>query len=121
MIVDDEEAIRDSLMMGLEEYGWETLGAHSAATALEFEAPFDIYLIDLGLPDKSGFELTKDLRAKFGQVPIVILSGYLNNEIEQEAKTLGIREVLRKPFRFENLDRVLSSTLKVNSAKLSVF
>ena len=109
LVVDDEEAIRDSLSLALEELGWEVCGAHCAEAALDYDAPFDAYLVDVSLPDRDGFDLIKELQGRFGKLPVIIFSGYLDNGIKEEAHALGVDTVLRKPFRFEEIDRLLTS------------
>jgi len=109
LVVDDEEAIRDSLSLGLQELGWEACGVHCAEAALEYDAPFDAYVIDVSLPDRNGFELIKELQGRFGKLPIIIFSGYLDNGIKKKAQALGVDKVLRKPFHFEEINRLLTS------------
>ena len=107
LVVDDEQAIRESLVLGLSDYGWDVTEASTSHSALEFDTPFDAYLIDLSLPDQDGFELSRLLGKRFGGVPIVLLTGYLNPKIQEEAKDHNISVVMKKPFKFEELDRVL--------------
>ena len=112
LVVDDEESIRESLAMGLEEFGWKASHASSAAEALDFDTPFDCYILDLSLPDQDGFILAGKIRDRFKQAPVVIFSGYLNDSIKQEAKANGIDAVMKKPFRFEEVNKVLASVIK---------
>lgn len=109
LVVDDENAIRESLVLGLADFGWDVTGAHDSHSALEYDTPFDVYLIDLSLGDQDGFELARILGKRFGGAPIVLLTGYLNEQIQEEAKNHNISLVMKKPFRFEELDRVLKA------------
>ena len=111
LVVDDEEAIRESLVIGLSDYGWDVTEAPNSSAALDFDTPFDIYLIDLRLPDRDGFELARILGKRFGKVPIVLLTGYISAQMQETAHANNISLVLKKPFRFEDIDRALK-TLK---------
>jgi len=107
LVVDDEDAIRESLVLGLADYGWDVSEACNCQSALEFDSAFDVYLIDLSLPDMDGFDLARTLGKRFGHVPIVLLTGYINEKIQQDAMAYNISAVMKKPFRFEDVDRVL--------------
>ena len=106
-MVEDEETIRESLALGLDDYGWEVTEAATSCSALEFDVPFDAYLLDLSLPDKDGLWLARQIEKRFGSVPVVLLTGYISPQIKKEAKECKIGAVVNKPFRFEELAKVL--------------
>ena len=112
LIVDDDEAIRDSLSLWLTEFGWNADGVGSAAEALGFESPFDAYIIDLHLKDGDGFNLAEELWNRFGKIPVIMMSGYLDTELRNEAMSRGINAILKKPFHLEEVNRILTSLLK---------
>jgi len=117
LVVEDEEAIRESLVLGLSDYGWDVTEACDSHAALEFDTPFDIYLIDMQLPDQDGIELGRLIGKRFGKVPIVLLTGYLNGQLQDMADKNNISLVLRKPFRFEELDRALKALVRPRKAR----
>jgi len=115
LIVDDEASIRDSLSLGLRELGWEPECADCAQAALSRTHPFDAYLIDLSLPDCDGFELIARLKERLGKISVVLLSGYLTGDIQKEARKNGIKTIVKKPYRFEDVDEALRSILNPSS------
>ena len=112
LIVEDDQAVRESLLLWLTEFDWNADGVGSAAEALGFESPFDAYIIDLHLKDGDGFNLAEELRNRFGKIPIIIMSGYLDPELRNEAMSRGINAILKKPFHMEDVNRILTSILK---------
>jgi DNA-binding NtrC family response regulator len=70
----------------------------SAAQALEiiFKEPLDLLLLDVRLAGESGLSVLKKAREYRQNVPIVIYSGVLTSELEQEARVAGANEVLSK-------------------------
>jgi len=109
LIVDDESAVRESLAMGLENMGWDIKEADSMDSAMDFNFPFDAYIIDHRLPDGDGLKLAQSLRAKFDKLPIILYSGYLDDEIRRKALKQEIDATLKKPFKFEEVSKILES------------
>ena len=104
LVVDDERHIVDFVSMGLEGRGMEVRSAqdgHGALSAVEEFRP-DVIVLDLMLPDLSGFEVCKRVRAK-SDVPILVLSA--RDEVEDRVAGLnfGADDYLVKPFAFEEL------------------
>ncbi len=102
--MDDERHIVDFLSMGLEGRGMEVRSAqdgHGALSAVEEFRP-DVLVLDLMLPDLSGLEVCKRVRAK-SDVPILVLSA--RDEVEDRVAGLnfGADDYLVKPFAFEEL------------------
>lgn len=108
LVVDDEDTIRETLALGLSDFGWEVTKCPNCSSALKHDTPFDVYLIDLSLPGEDGLQLAAGIKKKFGKVPIVLLTGYLTESLEKEAKKCSISAIVRKPFKFEELDKVLN-------------
>ncbi|MDF1760457.1 MAG: response regulator [Coxiellaceae bacterium] len=82
------------------------------AVEMAYEVQYDLILMDIGLPDISGIEATRQIRAfhdrKKSQVPIVALTGHANNpEMRQEAVDAGMQRVLSKPAQPKTLKAVL--------------
>ena len=99
LIVDDEQSIRVFLKLTLEAQGYETVEAVSGHEALEkaaAEKP-DIVILDIGLPDIDGIEVTRALR-EWTQIPIIILSVRGSEKDKIAALDLGADDYLTKPF-----------------------
>jgi two-component system catabolic regulation response regulator CreB len=75
LIVEDEAAIADTLLYALQAEGFSTQWLSLAGEALERlrQTPFDLVILDVGLPDISGFEACKRLR-RFTDVPVMFLT-----------------------------------------------
>ncbi len=108
LVVDDEAEIRSSLEEILREEGYGVASAATAAQAVVLleDAPYDVVLLDIWLPDRDGLDVLADLR----RLPIekrpevVIISGHGTIESAVKATKLGAYDFLEKPL---SLDRTL--------------
>jgi two-component system KDP operon response regulator KdpE len=99
LIVDDEQSIRLFLKLTLTSQGYETIEAASGQEALNqarTEKP-GIIILDVGLPDMDGIEVTRQLR-EWTQIPIIILSVRGSEKDKIAALDLGADDYLTKPF-----------------------
>jgi len=99
LVVEDEAAIADAVLYALRAEGHAvehcTLGRQ--ALALQRERPADLVLLDVGLPDLSGFDVCRELRG-FSAVPVVFLTAR-NEEIDRVlGLELGADDYMAKPF-----------------------
>ncbi len=99
LIVDDEQSIRTFLKVTLTSQGYETIEAVSGNDALTKAAAVkpDIIILDIGLPDIDGIEVTRSLR-EWTQIPIIILSVRGSEKDKIAALDLGADDYLTKPF-----------------------
>lgn len=99
LVVEDEIAIRRLLRTTLEAegYGVQEASTARAADALARHRPFDIFLIDLGLPDEDGLVLIRRLR-EWTQRTIIVLSARVLEAQKVEALDAGADDYLSKPF-----------------------
>jgi two-component system nitrogen regulation response regulator NtrX len=108
LIVDDEAEIRDSLESILSEEGYLVTSAATAGEALTLlaDAPYDVVLLDIWLPDRDGLEALTDIRQMdSAHLPeVVIISGHGTIEAAVRATKLGAYDFLEKPL---SLDRTL--------------
>ena len=113
LIVDDEVSIRDMLERMLEFAEYETCTASSGYEGLQQlqDRKPDLIISDVLMPGMDGHEFCQRVR-EVSDVPIMMLSGQVNLEDEQEkvyAQSLGINAVMTKPLRMaEFLDTVES-------------
>ena len=105
LIVDDSEVLRRLIEMCLRPAGFEIATAASGGEALDTAATFepDLILLDIGLPDMTGWDVLAGLRASAttADTKILILSGY--EDVHTEARRLGADGALIKPFRNDEL------------------
>jgi len=113
LIVDDDDVIRETLFELLStSYGCET--AVTAEQALEKlgAQPVDVLLTDINLPGLSGRELLAQMRQRFPQTPVIIISGLSDEEEAQKLITMGAFDYLLKPFRLEVVEASVSRALE---------
>src|SRR5512145_2710916 len=99
LVVDDEPQIRKFLRLGLEAHGYDVLEAATGEAALRLAVaqPPELVLLDLGLPDRDGFDVLSALR-EWSRIPVFILS-VRNREGEKvRAFELGADDYVVKPF-----------------------
>jgi len=99
LVVDDEVAIKRFLRVALNGEGFIVLEAgtgQEALLALTLQRP-DLVLLDLGLPDMDGVEITRRLR-EWSQVPVIILSVREQESDKIDALDAGADDYLTKPF-----------------------
>ena len=99
LIVEDEAAIADTLVFALQGEGFTTTWLSLGAAALEHQrnTPADLLILDIGLPDISGFETCKQLR-RFSDVPVMFLSAR-DGEIDRVVGLeIGADDYVVKPF-----------------------
>ena len=104
LIVEDDEAIAIPLAKGLEREGLEVDRVESGAAALGSAAAthFDVVLLDLGLPDRDGFDVCRELRAR-SDVPIIVVTARADEVDRVVGLELGADDYIVKPFGFREL------------------
>jgi two-component system catabolic regulation response regulator CreB len=99
LIVEDEAAIADTLVYALQGEGFTTTWLTLGLAAVEYQraTPADLVILDIGLPDISGFETCKQLR-RFTEVPVMFLSAR-DGEIDRVVGLeIGADDYVVKPF-----------------------
>jgi two-component system KDP operon response regulator KdpE len=117
LVVDDEAPIRRALQIGLGAQGYEVLIAADARTALDAcreDAP-DVVLLDLGLPDRSGFDVLRELRG-WSEIPVIVVSARHGSTDKVDALDLGADDYVTKPFGMEELMARLRAAVRRSGA-----
>lgn len=117
LLVEDEIDIQSFLRHSLEEAGYEVETASDGKTAerLAREHPFDILVVDLGLPDQDGIGLILHLRQMGLRAPVLILSARRSVDDRVRGLEQGGDDYLTKPFALAELLARLRNLLKRNS------
>ena len=119
LVIDDEPAIADVLRMLLEFRGHEVLvandGSRGYATA-QRQAP-DVIVLDLMMPVMDGFATLDALRRdeRTEAIPVVILSALSSAEVKQRCHDMGVRAILQKPYKPEDLLRAVEGSQLVDA------
>lgn len=119
LVVDDEPQIIRFLKPALGAAGYDVVTAASASEAIRLSATQspDTMLLDLGLPDKDGKEVIREVRA-FSHVPIIVLSARDRETEKISALDLGADDYVNKPFGIgELLARIRAVTRSRNQGK----
>jgi two-component system, OmpR family, KDP operon response regulator KdpE len=113
LVVDDEPPIRRFLCTSLRAEGHTVVTAADAAGALEVNAAVkpDLLILDLGLPDRSGFDVITEIR-KSSPVPIIVLSARNDEQAKVKALDLGADDYISKPFGVPELTARIRAALR---------
>lgn len=107
LVIDDDPKFRSYISTGLRESGVECETAEDGAKALELlensDRPFDVILLDVMMPNRDGWEVLHDLRAKGRETPVIFVTA--RDAVEERVKglQLGADDYIIKPFAFVEL------------------
>ncbi|HSI61117.1 MAG TPA: ATP-binding protein, partial [Ideonella sp.] len=118
LYLDDDEVMRVMVERLLQRAGFDVRCCRSARDALAAVSaaapPFSVVVTDFNMPDASGLDLARELACLQPALPVVIVSGYLSEELRQGSRQLGVRCLLEKQQLFEQLapaiGRLLAAT-----------
>jgi len=105
LIVDDEPPVCEMMSRWLRAEGYQVHSAHCAEEALELlgRRRFDLLILDIGLPGRSGIELLSITRQQFPDMAVVMVSGVADRRTAVHALELGAYGYLAKPFEQNEL------------------
>lgn len=105
LLVEDEARVADFVRRGLRAEGWTIDLASSAEDGLEMlaSASYDVLVLDVMLPQMSGDEMCRQLRARRNDVPILMLSAMASTDDRVGGLRSGADDYLPKPFEFDEL------------------
>lgn len=112
LVVDDDRLMRWSLHETLADHGCQVLEASDARAAFQAIADSaiepDVVLWDVNLPDSHDLELLSTIRHRCPAPKIIVMSSFMNAEIDREARARGAFDVLTKPFEIEAVMDVIA-------------
>jgi len=114
LLVEDEERLRKAGHRVLESLGYRVLTAANGREALEMyeiESEVDLVVTDVVMPLMGGKELVQELRKVAPQVRVLGITGYPVGEMAEELRAAGFLDVIRKPFKVDNLAQVVRRAL----------
>jgi len=116
LLVDNEPNVLEVMRLGLGIKGYDVDTVRRAVRALEAlkEKQYDVILLDLLMPEMSGIELLKRIKQSDIKSKIFILSGYVSDEVIQEAMDEGAAGYIAKP---SSADQICSTIEKAFSEK----
>ncbi len=118
LIAEDETRIASFLEKGLGASGFATTVARTGSEALRLAlgGEFDLLILDVGLPEKDGFEVLRELRGSGSRLPIVMLTARDGVTDTVAGLEGGADDYVTKPFRFEELLARVRARLREESA-----
>ena len=114
LVVDDQEPIRETMVITLRREGYETQAAESGEQALEIisRRHFDLVITDLRLAGMDGIRVLKQVKVKSPDTEVVVITGYGTIEGAVDAIKSGAYDYLTKPFQPEELTLVARRALE---------
>lgn len=114
LIVEDEDHIRQQLRTAMRRQNYAVDVAKDGREGLYFatEYPYDLAIIDLGLPEISGITLIKELRENDKQFPILILTARSDWQDKVEGLEAGADDYVVKPFQMEEVNARINALLR---------
>ncbi|WP_340647361.1 response regulator FixJ [Phenylobacterium sp.] len=112
-VIDDDDAMRDSLAFLLESAGFEARTYDSATTFLEGVTRLSgsCIVTDVRMPGMNGLEMTRHLKGLHVDLPIVMITGHGDVPLAVEAMKAGVADFLEKPFDDEALLRAIRAAI----------
>jgi len=111
VVIDDDEAVRESLAFLLETAGYPVASFASAPDCLARLRPEDVacIVVDQHMPEMTGIEFQTTLRRRGIQLPTLLMTGSPSPDLLQRAAALEIRQVLSKPLIEDELLRFVAA------------
>lgn len=120
-LVEDDTVFLTLMHNFFEEKGWvcdDFVDVEGVMKAVK-NTVYDLYIIDINLPESNGVALLKDLRQRYPHVPTIMVSGYTDIETIMDAYTVGCDEYLKKPFDLRELEIKVSKLMNDKLLALS--
>lgn len=116
LIIDDEESIRDLLTDFLKNKGFEVVSAPNGMSgiALLKEEKFDLFLLDLMMPDMGGLDVLKELSFLRIDIPSIVITAFGTIQTAVDAMKLGAFDYITKPFILDDMFIAINRALNVS-------
>ena len=122
LLIDDEEMMVDVTGKILERLGYTVVTKTNSIEAMEMfqENPdkFDLVITDQVMPNMTGLQLAQNMLSIRPNIPVIVCTGFPENISSEEAKNLGIKELIFKPLSREEIAEIVRTVLDNN--KISV-
>ncbi|MGD9975376.1 MAG: PAS domain S-box protein [Desulfatirhabdiaceae bacterium] len=115
LLVDDEEPIIHMEQMMLERLGYKVTARTSSPYALDAfrtdPSKFDLVISDRGMPNMTGEQLAMELISARPDIPVILCTGFSDENDERRARELGVKGILKKPVAFGDLAEMVRKVL----------
>lgn len=122
LLVDDDDDLRAVMLTTLELEGYEVEEAWNCGTALSLlgRRAYDIVLLDITLPDDSGFRVLEYINESRRPIPVIMTTGTSGLDNALKSITLGAHDYITKPYNPNYLLKAIEHALSSKSTKASV-
>lgn len=98
LIIEDEKSIANILQLKLKEEGFDISVANDGYEALDMmkEGGYDLYLLDIIMPEIDGFEVLEELHKRGDKTPVIVSSNLTQEKDKARAKSLGVHSYVDK-------------------------
>jgi len=113
LVVDDESIVLESCKRVLEDC-FEVILARSADVALDAlrRETIGMILLDIKMPDKDGMSLLKEVKAKWPNIPVIVMSGYATTETVEQVSRTEAATFIAKPFTPDELVEAVANVIE---------
>ena len=113
LVVDNHQNILELLSNLLQMYKYQTFCALDTQSALKLldEEKVDCVVTDVEMPKPNGFDLLDEVKNRYPQVPVIMISSYANAKMEKQAHDNGASGFTAKPFSIEKLQQMIEHAL----------
>jgi DNA-binding NtrC family response regulator len=114
LVIDDEAEIREGLELLLSSEGYAVTSAETgeAGIARLEQEPFDLLLLDVSLPGRSGLDLLRDIRQRDPHLPVVLITAYGSIDMARQAFKSGAQDYITKPWSNDELLAQIASAVE---------
>jgi len=115
LVVEDDEAVRELICEILNEDGHHVEAAVNGRKGLELftSKPFDMVFTDLVMPEMSGWQLAEEIKTISSSTPVALITAWTLNMEVAELHSKGIDFIVFKPFRDEQLQRLVRDSMAI--------
>jgi len=115
MVVEDDKSYSEAINERLTAWGYNSMPFYEGLKALDYlqTSKPDIMFLDLGLKDVSGMKVLKDTKAKYPDLPIWIITAFTDDDIQEQAKSLGADKYILKPISIQEIKAMLKEKFGV--------
>jgi DNA-binding NtrC family response regulator len=112
LVVDDNQDLLNTFAMILKRRGFSVQTAADGVSAVDkFKAQnFDVTLMDIVMPEMNGVDASKKMKEINPEAPIILMTAYSDEELLQTAREEGVRQIIHKPIRIDQLIQLITET-----------
>jgi len=112
LVVDDNQDLLETFAMILKRRGYRVQTAGNGLSAINKfkEQNFDVTLMDIVMPEMNGVDAYKKIKEIQPEAPIILMTAYSDDELIQNAKNEGARQIIHKPIHIDQLIELINET-----------